>query len=73
MLLEISCDIEHFENFINKCKSAGLTVDFDIHAADQNSSFRCEGEVPQLNMEIITDTDSVESTEEEPVDENNEP
>ena len=69
MLLEVSCSLDHFEEFINKCKAADILVDFDIHAADQNSSFKSEGE--KASEEVIIDEgegDLDDDIPEDPID-----
>lgn len=39
MLLEVNCSVEHFMDFLNNAEKAGVKPDFDMHGADENSSF----------------------------------
>lgn len=39
MLLEVKCSIADYMDFLDKAEAAGVKPGFDMHGADENSSF----------------------------------
>ena len=68
MLLEVKCTVEHFQEFLNKAEEAGIRPDFDMHGADENSSFGSVAYVDDGFDEngVRFTTGSYEGTEEPP-------
>ena len=46
MLLEISCSVEHFMNFLEQAEKFGLKPDFDMRGADISSGFGSTAQDP---------------------------
>ena len=53
MILEVECNFEHFNEFLNKMKAAGVEQTFTVKPADSNSSFTVEGQVPEMDPDLI--------------------
>lgn len=64
MLLEINCDLEHFMGFLDKVEAAGIKPDFEMHGADENSSFSSTAQsVPKETTEESTEDNDEEVVE----------
>ena len=58
MLLEINCSVEHYMEFLNKAEAQGVKPDFDMHGADQNSSFGLTGSIEEVSEGETTEYDT---------------
>lgn len=54
MLLEVSCTTSEFNEFLSRAEEAGIVPSFDMHGADEYSSFHVEGQKP--DEDIVPDT-----------------
>lgn len=50
MLLEVSCTVKDFMDFMDKVSEAGIPIEFDMHGADEYSSFHVEGQTPDEDI-----------------------
>ena len=50
MLLEVSCTVQEFMDFMTQVSEAGIHTDFDMHGADSYSSFQVNGQYPTYDV-----------------------
>lgn len=65
MLLEVSCTVAEFNDFLTDVEKAGITVGFDMHGADEFSTFHVEGQKPDEDIRPETHVESTSLGNEE--------
>lgn len=58
MLLEVSCTTAEFNDFLSLAEAAGIVPSFDMHGADEFSSFHVEGQKPDEDLRPDTHVES---------------
>lgn len=56
MLLEVNCSVEHYMEFLDKAEAQGVKPDFDMHGADENSSFGLDGD--NIDAENVVESET---------------
>ena len=67
MLLEVSCTVAEFNEFLNAAETAGVVPSFDMHGADEYSTFHVEGQKPDEDIRPETHVESTSLGNEETI------
>ena len=70
MLLDVSCTVKEFNEFLQKGMDAGIEYDFAMEGRDKYSGFGTAPVTPEPSFEVFTES-SEDETEELELDENN--
>ena len=58
MLLEVSCTVKEYSDFLTSAEEAGVIPGFDMHGADEYSSFHVNGQKPDEDIKPETHMES---------------